>query len=130
MVEKLALNEPCGGEMIFSCVRSAAFALPLVLAACAANPDPSRAASGEVLVRISNAGAVPLRIRLCGDPCTAYVAAGPGEAVDLRFDPSRQSRFVVSAMEGDRLVAQEPFTADAGAVVVLSVRPPDIERLR
>ncbi|HEX2205936.1 MAG TPA: hypothetical protein VHG91_21655 [Longimicrobium sp.] len=116
--------------MISNCVRSAALTLTYVLAACAANPNPLRVASGEALVRVRNASAVPLRIRLCGDPCTAYVAAGPGEAVDLHFDPSRQSRFVVSAMEGDRLVAQEPFTANAGAVVVLSVRPPDIERLR
>jgi hypothetical protein len=111
-------------------VSTAGFVVFALLAACSTNPSPSRLAAGEALVRVRNASEVPLRIRVCGDPCSAYTTARPRETVDLPLDTSRQNRFVVSAMEGDRLVAQEPFTTAAGAVVVLSVQPPDIEQLQ
>lgn len=98
------------------------------LAACAPRPAPAPLSPAEALVQVKNESAVPLRIRLCGEPCSGFVTAGPMQSVELRFDSSRLNRFVVTAMDGDRMVAQEAFVADA-RVLSLVVQPPRIERL-
>lgn len=99
----------------------------LALPGCSLTARSAGELASEAVVRVKNAGAVPLRVRVCGDPCTEYAAAAPGASVDLRVDVSRLRRFVVTAMEGDRMVAQEPFTA-YGTAISLTVKPPHIER--
>lgn len=109
--------------------RSAALVVILLaLAGCASTARPAEHDPSEVLVRVTNASGVPLRVRLCGDPCTEYTAASAGASIDFRLDVSRQRRFVITAMEGDRRVAQEPFIAYE-SVLELTIQPPRIERL-
>jgi hypothetical protein len=79
------------------------------------------------MVRVKNVGAVPLRVRLRSDPCTAHEAIAPGKSHSDSVDVSRLRRFVVTAMEGDRMVAKEPFIA-YGTAISLTVEPPRIER--
>ena len=112
--------------MTFHHLRTAVLAV--LLPGCAVHQASSRPASVEAVVRVRNASMVPLRIRICGDPCSAYVTASPRESIELRIDTSRQSRFVVAAMEGDRLAAQQAFVADS-RVLSLTIRPPRIERV-
>ena len=102
----------------------------LALSACASSAPPVRMSASEVLVQVRNASAVPLSIRLCGDPCTEYTPAAPDQTVEFRLDTSRQQRFVTTAKQGDRMVAQEAFITAGGQTVVLSVSPPIIQRVR
>ncbi len=101
----------------------------LALPACAPFATP-RVSDSEALVQVRNASAVPLSIRLCGEPCTEYALAAPRTTVQFRLNISRQKRFVATAKEGDRMVAQEAFATEGGQVVVLSVSPPTIQRVR
>jgi hypothetical protein len=85
----------------------------MVLSACAlAGRTPNHAS--DVRIEVRNRSTRAVQVRVCADECSEYRHVDGGGRERFAFAPRRNTRAVVTAKRGDRVIDQKPVDFEPG----------------